>query len=59
MSIRGLFQLLTRRTSGMLKPGDPAPDFDLSDHEGNRVRLRDLKGKKIVLWFYPKADTPG
>ena len=43
----------------MLKPGDPAPDFDVSDHLGNRVRLADLRGKKIVLWFYPKASTPG
>jgi thioredoxin-dependent peroxiredoxin len=43
----------------MLKPGDEAPDFEVSDHEGNRVRLRDLRGKKVVLWFYPKADTPG
>ena len=43
----------------MLKPGDPAPDFDVTDHHGNRVRLGDLRGKKVVLWFYPKADTPG
>ncbi len=43
----------------MLKPGDPAPDFESVDHEGRTVRLRDLRGKKVVLWFYPKADTPG
>ena len=43
----------------MLQPGDPAPDFDVTDHHGNRVRLSGLRGKKVVLWFYPKADTPG
>lgn len=43
----------------MLKPGDPAPDIDATDHTGKPVRLRDLKGKKVVLWFFPKADTPG
>lgn len=43
----------------MLKIGDKAPDFEVQDHEERRVRLADLKGKKIVLWFYPKADTPG
>lgn len=59
MSIRGLFQLLTRRNTGMLSPGTDAPDFELHDHDGNLVRLRDLRGRKVVLWFYPKADTPG
>lgn len=43
----------------MLKPGDPAPDFEVKDHRGNIVRLSDLRGRKVVLWFYPKADTPG
>ena len=43
----------------MLKPGDDAPDFEAVDHHGNPVRLRDLRGKKVILWFYPKADTPG
>lgn len=43
----------------MLKPGDKAPDFDAEAHDGTRVRLSDLRGKKVVLWFYPKADTPG
>jgi len=43
----------------MLEPGSPAPDFDVLDHHGNRVTLGSLRGKKIVLWFYPKADTPG
>ena len=43
----------------MLKPGDAAPEFDVMDHNGNRVKLSELRGKKVVLWFYPKADTPG
>jgi peroxiredoxin Q/BCP len=43
----------------MLKIGDAAPDFEVQDHLGNAVRLSALDGKKVVLWFYPKADTPG
>lgn len=43
----------------MLRPGDSAPDFEAPDHEGRTVRLRDLRGRRVVLWFYPKADTPG
>ncbi len=43
----------------MLKPGDLAPDFNTTDHAGRPLRLRDFRGKKVVLWFYPKADTPG
>ena len=43
----------------MLNPGDTAPDFVGRDHEGRTVRLADFKGKTVVLWFYPKADTPG
>lgn len=59
VSLRGIVQLLTRGKPTMLEPGQAAPDFDAVDHNGNRVRLRDLRGKKVVLWFYPKADTPG
>jgi peroxiredoxin Q/BCP len=43
----------------MLKPGDKAPDFTGRDSSGNPVKLADFKGKTVVLWFYPKADTPG
>ncbi len=43
----------------MLEIGTKAPDFSVRDHNGNVVKISDLKGKKIVLWFYPKADTPG
>lgn len=43
----------------MLKAGDVAPDFTVKAHTGVDVHLADLKGKAVVLWFYPKADTPG
>lgn len=43
----------------MLKVGDVAPDFSAVDHNGKTVKLKDLRGKTVVLWFYPKADTPG
>jgi peroxiredoxin Q/BCP len=43
----------------MLQPGDPAPAFSAVDHDGNHVSLSDFVGKTVVLWFYPRADTPG
>ena len=43
----------------MLKEGDKAPDFKTTDQNGNTVKLSDLKGKRVVLYFYPKDDTPG
>ena len=43
----------------MIKEGDAAPDFEVSDAEGNTVKLSDLRGRKVVLYFYPKDDTPG
>ena len=45
--------------ANMLKPGDPAPPFDLPTAGGGRVSLGSLKGKRVVLYFYPKDDTPG
>ena len=42
-----------------LKIGDKAPEFDSTDQNGKRVHLSDFSGKKIVLFFYPKASTPG
>jgi peroxiredoxin Q/BCP len=42
-----------------LKAGDPAPDFALEDQDGNTVGLSGLRGRKVLLYFYPKADTPG
>jgi peroxiredoxin Q/BCP len=43
----------------MIKEGDAAPDFEARDAEGGAVRLSDLRGRKVVLYFYPKDDTPG
>jgi thioredoxin-dependent peroxiredoxin len=42
-----------------LKIGDKAPDFSVNDQDGNPVKLSDLKGKKVVIYFYPKDMTPG
>ena len=42
-----------------LQPGDQAPDFTLPDQNGDPVTLSDLRGRNVVLYFYPKADTPG
>ena len=42
-----------------LKPGVRAPEFSLLDDEGNNRSLADFKGKTVVLYFYPKDDTPG
>ena len=42
-----------------LVAGDKAPDFSAKDQSGNTVSLSDFKGKKVVLYFYPKDDTPG
>jgi peroxiredoxin Q/BCP len=42
-----------------LSAGDPAPDFDLLDHTGSPVALSDYRGRKLVIYFYPKAFTPG
>jgi peroxiredoxin Q/BCP len=43
----------------MLQAGDKAPDFELPNQNGDLVRLSDLKGQAVVLYFYPRADTPG
>jgi peroxiredoxin Q/BCP len=42
-----------------LKPQDKAPSFELLDQEGKTVKLADFAGRKVLLYFYPKADTPG
>lgn len=43
----------------MLKIGDPAPEFTLPDQNGNPVSLHDFLGKKVILYFYPRDNTPG
>ena len=43
----------------MIEQGDQAPDFELPDQDGNLVKLSDLRGQPVVVYFYPKADTPG
>jgi peroxiredoxin Q/BCP len=42
-----------------LEPGDRAPAFNLADQSGTKLRLSSLKGRKVLVYFYPKADTPG
>ena len=43
----------------MLELGQNAPEFTLSNSEGNEISLIDFRGRKVILWFYPKASTPG
>ena len=42
-----------------LRPGDPAPDFTLPDADGSQVTLSSLRGRKVIVYFYPAASTPG
>jgi len=50
---------MAAKKTGALKEGDPAPEIKLDTDAGESFRLSDLKGKTVVLYFYPKADTPG
>lgn len=50
---------MSTESTAMPQPGTPAPDFTLPDQNGNAVHLADLRGKHVVLYFYPKDDTPG
>ena len=43
----------------MIRPGDLAPDFELETDEGEKLRLSSLRGRPVVLFFYPKDATPG
>jgi|TARA_B100001250_G_scaffold343304_1_gene311915 peroxiredoxin Q/BCP len=43
----------------MLKIGSKAPEFELINQDGETVNISDFKGQKVLLWFYPKASTPG
>ena len=48
-----------KKSSRVLKAGDPAPEFNLPSDEGKPVSLSGLRGKKVVIYFYPKDNTPG
>ena len=52
-------ELFRKGKRPMLPVGSKAPDFEVQDHLGRTVKLSALRGKRVVLWFYPKADTPG
>lgn len=49
----------TSTPAGRLSPGDTAPDFTLPDDQGGQVTLSDLRGSKVIVYFYPAAMTPG
>ena len=46
-------------SGGTLAPGEPAPDFELVDQQGSPIRLSGFRGRKVLVYFYPRADTPG
>jgi thioredoxin-dependent peroxiredoxin len=54
-----LRRLFAKRPPELLPVGSQAPDFRLSDHLGRTHSLSHYRGRRIVLWFYPKASTPG
>jgi peroxiredoxin Q/BCP len=51
--------LVALAATGGLKVGDPAPDFTAVSHTGSAVSLKDYAGRKLILWFYPRASTGG
>ena len=51
--------LLITLALAALRVGDPAPDFTATSHTGGTVSLKDYAGKKVMLWFYPRASTGG
>ena len=54
-----LLVLTALAAGGALKVGDPAPDFTATSHTGATVSLKDYAGKRLILWFYPRAGTGG
>jgi cytochrome oxidase Cu insertion factor (SCO1/SenC/PrrC family) len=56
---KGTDTMFGKKKAGLLEVGSAAPAFSVPDHEGNTVQLSDFAGKRVLLWFYPKADTPG
>lgn len=59
INLYGFIILKDKNMSTTLKAGDKAPAFTGLDQNGNKVSLKDYKGKKVILYFYPKDDTPG
>ena len=55
----GLLFIPALAEAEMLNPGDRFPDWSLEDHTGQKVSSKDLAGKAYLLWYYPKASTPG
>jgi peroxiredoxin Q/BCP len=55
----GLAGILSSSARAELKPGDQAPDFELKASDGKTYKLSDLRGKEVVIAWFPKADTPG
>ena len=47
------------KNMALLNEGDAAPDFTVQNQQGNEVSLAQFSGRKVLLWWYPKADTPG
>jgi peroxiredoxin Q/BCP len=59
MSLKVLERHALANVRTMIERGEKAPDFTLPDQDGNDVSLSDFAGRTVVLYFYPKADTPG
>jgi thioredoxin-dependent peroxiredoxin len=60
MTLADVVKLLLGKGKGkMLELGQTAADFTVPDHTGTMRKLADYRGKTVILWFYPKADTPG
>lgn len=57
--LRTFLRRLLQGAPALLAPGSRAPDFTLPAHDGSTVSLRSLAGRRVVLWFFPKAGTPG
>ena len=58
-TLRYIARKVFRTMPELLSTGTPAPDFSVVDHQGRTVSRKELEGKRYVLWFYPKSDTPG
>ena len=58
-TLRYIVRKILGKMPSLLPTGTPAPAFEVDAHDGSRMSLEGLRGKRVVLWFYPKADTPG